>query len=199
MKRFLFLVLVGLTVVMQTSFAESSPISSESCQTKSPWLNEMSLVAPTNTAATRDFFTANGITSNPLTSGLGYGVQVGRHFCVGNGATVGAVLSGNAFYSSSITTNQVYGLSAYFVGRAYFSNTWRHGLFAELGAGPEVSAVSVNSSDFRVQGNLSTRVGVGYNYEFNDDITVGAAVLVTPAISSSNYLDGARVVINLLW
>lgn len=199
MKRFLFLVLTGLSLMLTNLFAESSPLVAENCRGNSPWLNEMSLVVPTKTNAVRDYFSANGVTSNPLTSGLGYGVQVGRHLCIGRGATVGGVLAGNAFYSSGITTNQVYGLSAYFVGRAYFSNTWRNGLFAELGAGPEVSAVSVNGSSFRTQANLSTRVGVGYNYEFNDDITVGATVLVSPSVTSSNYLDGARVVINLLW
>lgn len=201
MKRFLFLVLVGITVLMQTTFAEtprveSSPLSSE---IDYQWINEMSLLVPTKTNALRDYFTANGVTSNPLTSGLGYGVQVGRHLCIGSGATVGGVISGNVFYSSNVTTNQVYGMSAYFVGRAYFTDSWRHGLFAELGAGPEVSAVSVNDSDFRVQANLSTRVGVGYNYKFNDDITVGATLLVTPSVSSSSYFDNARVVVNLLW
>lgn len=201
MNRFLFSILLGMSLigVSVTSFAESSPIYAECTPHESCWVNEVGLLVPTNSSGIRDYFAANSITPTPLTGGLSSGLQFGRHYRIGNAATIGATLSGNVLYSSGATTTQVYQTAAYFVARGYLSQTWRSGIFAEIGIGPEVSAVSVANSDFMIQANASTRLGVGYNYQFNDDVSVGVSVGVTPSITSDNYLDGARVLVNMLW
>ena len=39
----------------------------------------------------------------------------------------------------------------------------------------------------------------GYNYKFTNDVTLGVSLLATPAVSSAGFLDGAKVVVNMLW
>jgi hypothetical protein len=204
MNKFLFLVLLGLSMfgTMVPSFAmEASPIAAGECKTScSRWVNETGVVFPTKSTTIRDYFNANGLTPIPLTSGLGNGLQFGLHRLVGNGATIGALVTGNAFYGSGGgSTTQIYNFSAYFVARGYLNGTWRNGAFVELGCGPEVSAASFADSAFVYQGNISTRLGVGYNYQFNDDITVGLSAVVTPTVTAGSYLDGSKVIVNILW
>jgi len=202
MNKFLFLVLCGLFLVGVTSpsFAESSPLGASTCTTQcSSWVNEMGLTIPTKSSTVRDYFAANSVTPNPLTSGLGYGIQAGRHLRIGSAATIGGIVAGNVYYSKTTSTTQVYNFSTYFVARGYMSETWRDGAFVEVGFGPEVSAASFTDSSFVYQANLSTRLGVGYNYQFNNDVSVGISAVVSPSVTASNYLDGSKVIVNILW
>lgn len=177
---------------------EASPLSPK-CEGCSSWISEVGFVFPTRPVVFRDFYAANNVNPVPLTSGLGYGAQFGRHLLIGNSSTIGVVTNANAFYSSLGNTTQIYQVAAYFLARAYMNESWRSGIFAELGAGPEVSATSFNGSTFAYQGNISTRIGVGYNHKFNEQFSVGATFVVVPSVTSNNVLDGSRVVVNMLW
>lgn len=164
------------------------------------FITELGLTFPLKPSSIKDYINTNGITTLPLTSGYSSGFQVGRHSIVSNQATIGVVLGANGFIGSTPTaTNQIYQIGIYATGRLYFGESWRGGAFAELGAGPEASAASFNGSNFEYQGNIGARVGAGYNYKFTNDVTLGVSLLATPAVSSAGFLDGAKVVVNMLW
>ena len=169
------------------------------CCAKKKYVTELGLVFPVKTDAVKDYINASNIGINPLTSGFSSGFQVGKHRIINEKATLGLALGGNMFYGRGVATNQVYQLGAYLTGRLYFGDSWRNGVFAEVGAGPEAAATSLNGGDFQYQANIASRFGVGYNYQFNEDVTLGASVVVAPSIMADNYFDGAKVVVNMLW
>lgn len=205
MNNFSVKALACLILVTTSSIAngviESSPINfvpqRECCSVS--WVNEIGMSFPAKTTTYRDFLTANGIVNTPITSGVGYGVQFGKHQIVREGATLGVVVAANAFYTNSPVTNQIYQVGAYFTGRAYFGQSWHQGLFAEIGAGPEIGGTSINGGNFNYQANLSARFGIGYNYQLNNDVSVGLSVITSPSVLSSSVLDGSRVLVNMLW
>lgn len=171
----------------------------QSCCPRKKYVTELGLIFPVKTNAVKDYINAANINVSPLTSGFSSGFQLGKHRIVNEKATLGAIIGANMFYGKGVVTNQVYQLGAYLTGRLYFGDTWRNGVFAEVGAGPEVSATSLSGGDFQYQANFASRIGVGYNYRFNEDVTLGASVVVAPSITSDNYFDGAKVVVNMLW
>lgn len=172
---------------------------SKSCYAKKKYVTELGLVFPVKTDAVKDYINASNIGINPLTSGFSSGFQVGKHRILDEKATLGLALGGNMFYGRGVATNQVYQLGAHLTGRLYFGDSWRNGVFAEVGAGPEAAATSLNGGDFQYQANIASRFGLGYNYQFNADVTLGASVVVAPSIMNDNYFDGAKVVVNMLW
>lgn len=189
-------VILGVSALgnIQVEASPLSPVYNEYC-----WISEVGFVFPTKPVAIRDFYAANKIIPNPLTSGLGYGTQIGRHILLENGSTIGVVANANMFYSSTQNTSQIYQFSTYFLARAYMDDYWRRALFFEIGVGPEVSATSFNDSDFIYQANISTRIGVGYNYKFNQQFSVGATFVVVPSVVSSSPFDGSRIIVSMLW
>lgn len=194
MKTFLLSIITLFSIV--SAFSQSTPIS---VGESSKYVNELGLVFPTKSGPIRDYINANNIRINPLTSGFSSGFQIGRHRIINEKSTLGVVLGSNAFYSSDTATTQIYQTGLYLTGRLYFGETWRNGVFAEVTAGPEFAATSIQGSDFQIQTNVGTRIGVGYNYQFNRDVTLGVSLVASPSILSDNYLDGSRVVINMLW
>lgn len=164
------------------------------------WVNEVGLVFPIKNNAFKDYLVANGITSLPITTGLGTGVQLGRHCAIAQPTTLGLVLNGNMFISNAPGTKcQVYQVATFLTGRIYFGNSWHKGLFAELAGGLEASAASFFGNSFSFQANIASRVGAGYNIAFNSTATVGVALTLSPTALSSDYLSSARLVINMLW
>jgi hypothetical protein len=206
MNKFFVSAVACLVIFSNSSTAngvvESSPLNFVAQQPaccSTSWISEIGMSFPVKTTTYRDFLTSSGVITTPITSGMGYGVQFGRHYVARDGATLGVVVAANAFYSNTPATNQVYQVAAYFTGRAYFSQSWHEGIFAEIGAGPEVGGTSINSGDFRYQANLSARFGLGYNYRFNDDVSIGLSVVASPSVMSSSIVDGSRVLVNMLW
>jgi hypothetical protein len=193
MKTFILSLLCAMMITPAIA-QESKP-----CCAKKKYVTELGLVFPVKTDAVKDYINASNIGISPLTSGFSSGFQVGKHRIINERATLGLALGGNMFYGRGIATNQVYQLGAYLTGRLYFGDTWRNGVFAEVGAGPEGAATSLNGGDFQYQANIASRFGVGYNYQFNEDVTLGASVVVAPSIMADNYFDGAKVVVNMLW
>ena len=194
MKTF-FLSLICALMVTPLLAQDSKPC----CPTGKKYVTELGLIFPVKTDAVKDYINASNIGVNPLTSGFGSGFQFGRHRIINEKATLGVLVGSNVFYGKGTTTNQLYQFGAYLTGRLYFGETWRNGVFAEVGAGPEAAMASLNGGDFQYQVNVASRIGLGYNYQFNKDVTLGASVVVAPSIMADNYTDGAKVVVNMLW
>ena len=194
MKTFI-LSLICAMMLTPVIAQESKPC----CVKKKKYVTELGLIFPVKTDAVKDYINASNVGVNPLTSGFSSGFQFGKHRIINEKATLGLILGGNMFYGKGVATNQVYQLGTYLTGRLYFGDTWRNGVFAEVGAGPEVAAASLSGGDFQYQANIASRVGVGYNYQFNEDVTLGLSVVTAPSIMSDNYFDGAKVVVNMLW
>lgn len=169
------------------------------CPSQKNYVSEMGLVFPVKTDAMKAYINANSINVGPLTSGFSAGFQVGKHRILNEKATLGVLLGGNMFVASGVSTTQVYQLGAYLTGRLYFGETWRNGVFAEVGAGPEGAAAKIQGGDFQFQANFASRFGVGYNYQFSKDVTLGISAIVSPSLVSDNYFDGAKIVANMLW
>ena len=197
MKTFI----LSLLCAMMITPAIAQETTSKPCcaNGKKKYVTELGLVFPVKTDAVKDYINASNIGISPLTSGFSSGFQVGKHRIINEKATLGVILGGNMFYGRGVATNQVYQVGTYLTGRLYFGNTWRNGVFAEVGAGPEMAATSLNGGDFQYQANIASRFGLGYNYQFNEDVTLGASVVVAPSIMNDNYFDGAKVVVNMLW
>lgn len=194
MKTFLVSILCALSIV--PSFSQDATCS---IAPHSKYINEIALVAPINRDDVKNYINSSNITANPLTSGFGSGFQFGTHKIVNERATLGIAVASNAFFSSGTTTTQLYQLGTYLTGRLYFGETWRNGIFAEIAAGPEAAASSIQDEDFQFQANIGTRVGIGYNYQFNKDVTLGLSIVASPSLVSDNYLSGSRAVISMMW
>ena len=194
MKTF-FLSLICALMVTPLFAQDSKPC----CSTGKKYVTELGLIFPVKTDGVKDYINASNIGVNPLTSGFGSGFQFGRHRIINEKATLGVILGANMFYGKGTATNQLYQFGTYLTGRLYFGETWRNGVFTEVGAGPEAAMASLNGGDFQYQVNVASRIGLGYNYQFNKDVTLGASVVVAPSIMADNYTDGAKVVVNMLW
>jgi hypothetical protein len=191
------IILSALILLFSTSaFSQSNPVC---CNTQKKYVSELGFVFPGKTQVIKDYVNANSVSINPLTSGFGSGFQLGKHRIINDQATLGVVLGANAFFISSNAKTQIYQIGTYLTGRLYFGETWRNGVFTELGAGPEFAASSINDSDFNVQANFASRIGIGYNYQFNKDVTLGASLIVSPSLMTDDYLNGSKFVINMLW
>lgn len=167
---------------------------------KSNFITELGITVPVSTSSIRDYIASRGVKALPFTGGYGNGVVVGRHAPIGKHATVGLLFGANAFIvSDSSGTNQIYQANLYATGRIYFSESWRGGLFVELGSGPELSVVKLATESLVYQINITARFGLGYNYKFSDDVTIGASFLIAPSLTSGSYLDGAKVSVGMLW
>lgn len=164
------------------------------------WINEIGLSFPVSNNGLKDYLNTCGISSLPLTSGLGTGVLLGRHAAITQQTTLGGVIHANVFaMSSQAATAQVYQLSALIMGRMYFSDTWCEGIFAELGGGAEASAASCYGAPFDAQVNLSSRAGLGYNFHFGSTATFGITAQITPTALSGGYFGNTKLIINMLW
>jgi hypothetical protein len=163
------------------------------------YVSELGLSFPLKSQHMKDYINLNNVQVAPLTSGFGAGFQLGGHRILNENATLGVLLNSNMFLASGEHFTQVYQMGAYLTGRLYFGDTWRNGVFTEIGAGPEFAAASIQGGDFQFQGNFASRIGLGYNYQFNKDVTLGASVVVSPSLTSDDYLNETRVVINMLW
>lgn len=193
MKSFIFSIICVLSMI--PAFSQDTPV----CCTNKKYISELGLVSPLKTQPIKDYISANNVNVTPLTSGFSSGLQVGKHRIINDQVTLGLVIGANMFVSTVNTTNQVYQLGTYLTGRLYFGESWKNGVFTEISAGPEASAASLTDSDFKFQANFASRFGLGYNYQFNKDVTLGASIVLSPSIMSDNYTDGAKVVINMLW
>jgi hypothetical protein len=194
MKGFIFSVLFVLSMV--PAFSQQTPIYVGST---SKYVTELGLVFPGKPDEIKNYVNANGINVSPLTSGLNSGFQFGRHRIINDQATLGLVVAGNAFFTSSSVKNQIYQIGTFLTGRLYFGDNWRNGLFAEVASGPEFAAASIQGGDFQLQVNVASRVGVGYNHQFSKDVTLGISFVASPSLTSSDYLNGSKVVVNMLW
>lgn len=194
MKSFLISILCVLSMV--PAFSQNTPICSN--ETKK-YVNELGLVFPINKDDVKNYINGNNVVVNPLTSGFSSGFQVGKHRIINDQATLGVVLGANTFFSSGASENQIYQINAHLTGRLYFGDTWRNGVFAEIGAGPEFAAASVQGGDFQFQANFGSRFGLGYNYQFNKDVTLGLSFIASPSILSDNYFNNSKLVVNMLW
>ena len=194
MKTFILSLLCAMMITPAIA-QDSKPC----CVGGKKYITELGLVFPVKTDAVKDYINASNIGVSPLTSGFSSGFQFGKHRIINQKATLGVILGGKMVVGKGVELNQVYQLGAYLTGRLYFGDTWRNGVFAELGAGPEGAMASLNGGDFQYQANFASRFGVGYNYQFNEDVTLGASVVVAPSIMNDNYFDGAKVVVNMLW
>lgn len=195
MKKVLLSIL--FTVLTVSGFAQETN-SMEPCS-HSKYISDLGLAFPINTDNLKSYINSNSIEVGPLTSGFGAGFQFGRHKVLNDKATLGIVTGGNMFIVSTNTTNQVYQLGIYLTGRLYFGETWKNGVFAEVGAGPEFGGAIIQDGPFKFQGNFASRFGLGYNYQFSKDVTLGISAIVSPSLTSSNYFDGSRIVVNMLW
>lgn len=161
---------------------------------------ELGVVFPLRSNAVKDFIAAHNVGVLPMTSGVGSGCQAGKHWVVSSEATVGVVCGFNMFIGSGNGgTNHIYELESLVVGRLYFGESWRGGLYAELGSGPQVTIAKFPGESLLYQVNITTQVGVGYNYRFSGDVTIGAGIKTTPSLSITNMLDGTKVVVSMLW
>jgi len=194
MKTLLISLLLILSIV--PSFSQSTPIC---VGTEKKYVNELALTFPTNGRDIKDYINTNNVVVNPLTSGFSSGFQIGKHRIINDQATLGLILGSNVFFTSATTKTQIYQTNLNLVGRLYFGESWRNGVFTEIGAGPEFAASSVQDSDFQLQVNFGTRIGIGYNYQFNKDVTLGLSFIASPSVISDNYLNNSRVVVNMLW
>lgn len=204
MKTFLMSLCFALLAIPSFASDGSTPLdpkTSAACPSdmQKKYVSELGLVFPVKTDAMKNYINSNTIVISPLTSGFSAGFQYGRHRLLNDRATLGVLLGGNMFVASAATTTQVYQLGAYLTGRLYFGETWRNGVFAEVGAGPEFAGAVIQSGDFQFQSNFASRFGIGYNYQFSKDVTLGLSAVVSPSLMSDNYFDGARVVVNMLW
>jgi len=195
MKTLFISIMLGILTV--SGLAQDTP----NCPspTHKNYVTELGLVFPVKTDAMKNYINANSIVVSPLTSGFGAGFQLGKHRILNEKATLGVILGGNMFIASAETTTQVYQIGAYLTGRLYFGETWRNGVFAEVGAGPEFAGAKIQDSDFRIQSNFASRFGLGYNYQFSKDVTLGISAIISPALTADNYFDGAKIVANMLW
>ena len=163
-------------------------------------ITELGLTFPIKSTALKDYIGANGVTSLPLTSGYSNGVEIGRHSVISNQATIGLLANANMFMASDSTwIDQIYQLNLFLVGRLYFGDSWRGGFFAELGSGPEISLAKFRGAPLIYQIDIGSRIGVGYNYKFAEDVTIGASVLISPSITMGNTSDGIKIAISMLW
>lgn len=194
MKLFLSLALFILSAI--SGMAQSTPVCSG--ETKK-YINELGLVFPINKDDVKNYINGNNVVVNPLTSGFSSGFQLGKHRIINDKATLGVILGANTFFSSGISNNQIYQMNAHLTGRLYFGETWRNGVFAEIGAGPEFAASSIQGGDFQFQANFGSRFGLGYNYQFNKDVTLGLSFVTSPSVLSDNYFNNSKIVVNMLW
>lgn len=175
---------------------EASPVAPAAPK----WITELGLTFPVRSNAMRDYIAAHGITTLPLTSGVSNGASIGRHVVLSNQATLGAILGANMFVGTdSVAVSQLYQLSAFLTGRLYFGESWRGGFYVEIGSGPELSLAKFSGTPLVFQVNIGARGGVGYNYKFSDDVTVGASVVASPALTAASVMDGMRVCVVMLW
>lgn len=174
-------------------------MSADQCSQSKKYVFELGLNTPINASGIKDYINSNNVSVSPLTSGFNTGFQIGGHKIINDQATLGIVVGMNTFIASQSVTNQIYQLGTYLTGRLYFGDSWRNGIFTEISAGPEASVISLSKSDFSYQVNIASRLGVGYNYQFNKDVTLGVSVVISPSITSANYTDGAKIVVNMLW
>lgn len=167
---------------------------------KTEWVNELGLTFPLKNSPVKNFIDANGITTLPLTSGVGNGVEIGRHAVISNQATIGGVVGANFFVGSNgFTSNQIYQLQLFLTGRLYFDETWRGGFYGEVGSGMEFSVASLDTLPVMYQANIGARIGAGYNYRFNNDVTIGLSLVAAPSLSVTNFVDGIKLKLAMLW
>lgn len=187
------IILLNATIVFAQDDSSIMPVSHKK------YVSDLGLTFPLKTQSIKDYINLNNVEVGPLTSGFGAGVQFGQHRLLNENATLGVLLNGNMFLASSGEFTQVYQFGAYLTGRLYFGDTWRNGVFTEIGAGPEFGGASIQGERFEFQGNFASRFGLGYNYQFNKDVTLGASIVASPSLTSDDYLNSARVVVNMLW
>lgn len=169
-------------------------------QPKTEWVNELAMTFPLKNSPVKNFIDSHGITTLPLTSGVGNGVEVGRSAVISNQATIGAVIGLNAFIGSNgFQSNEIYQLQAFLTGRLFFDQSWRGGFFAEVGSGLEFSVASIDSLPTMYQANVGARIGTGYNYRFNNDVTIGLSLVAAPSLSVTNFVDGLKLKLAMLW
>lgn len=167
--------------------------------TKTTWITELALTIPVKTSTIKTYLDANGVVPIPLGAGYTSGARVSRHAIITQQATIGGSVTANCFVGSGVgATVQIYQLQAFVVGRIYFGESWRGGAFCELGSGLELTAAKF-ASPFIYQINIGSVAGIGYNYELSSAVTIGASVLVSPALLGNGIGDSAKLAIGMQW
>ena len=162
-----------------------------------PYCTELAVTFPLNNSAIKNFIAEHGVETIPLTSGIGNGVEFGRHYFINDQSTVGAIVGANLFIGSQPVLAQIYQLQLLVSGRLYLSDSWRGGLYSEVASGAELSLAKFSNINAIYQANITTRIGLGYHYQFNSDVTVGIAAFTTPSLST--ILDNSKIAIEMLF
>lgn len=165
-------------------------------------LVELGVTLPLRPSVITDYIKAHGISTIPFTSGYGTGALIGRHAIISRQTTIGVIAHANFFSGSDSASNtsQIAELSALLTARIILiGDSWRGGLYMQLGAGVEMSVAKFAQSSAVYQVNIASRAGVGYNIKLGDDVTVGVAILAVPSLSDKNIIDGSVVAFNMLW
>jgi hypothetical protein len=204
MKNAIFLSLVSLAFAGQlfaqtetVTFDPSTPI--QPAEVSRPTLLEIGLVFPIFSDDARNFINGAGIAPNPLSTGFGTGVQFGYHKQMSDRATLGVVANTTMYLDNGATTTQLYQLGAFATGRLYFMEKWTNSVFAEVGAGPEVAAYSINGGTFTTQASLASRFGAGYNYSFDNNVCLTVSAVVSPNFASNDPTRNAKIIIGMVW
>ena len=190
--------LASLVFVCQAS-AQSEAIFTPIGEVSRPSLYEIGLTFPIFSNDARDFINNMGISPTPLSSGFGTGAQVGYHKLIRERATFGAVLNASMFLDNGQATTQIYQTSAMAVGRLFFMKKWTNSVFAELGAGPEITAYSIAGARFNTQVSIASRFGVGYSYEFDNNVCLTASAVISPNFASNDPTRNAKIVVSMVW
>ena len=205
MKNAFFLSLVSLAfagqVFAQTetiTFDASTPIQ-PSTKVDRPTLLEIGLVFPIFSDDARNFINNTGVSPNPLSTGFGTGIQLGYHKQMSDRATLGVVANTTMYLDHGATSTQLYQLGAFATGRLYFMEKWTNSVFAEVGAGPEVAAYSINGGTFNTQVSLASRFGAGYNYSFDNNVCLTLSAVVSPNFASNDPTRNAKIIIGMVW
>lgn len=190
--KYLFFLLLCVVINAQ----EASPITPAPTR----WITELGLTFPIKNNSIKNYVESHGIVTLPLTSGVSNGAAIGRHAVISDQATIGLLMGANMFIGTdSVAVSQLYQLSAFVTGRLYFGESWRGGAFVEIGSGPELSMAKLRGTPLVFQVNIGARIGLGYNYRFSNDVTVGASIVAAPALSAGSLMDGMKVAVSMLW
>jgi hypothetical protein len=196
-KHFVFS-LASLVFVCQASAKpelECTPLG----EISRPTLYEIGLTFPLFSNDARNFINSTGINPTPLSTGFGTGAQIGYHKLIRERATFGALVNASMFLDNSQTTTQIYQASAVAVGRLFFMKNWTNSVFAEIGAGPEVTAYSVSGGSFNTQVSIASRFGIGYSYEVDNNVCVTASAVISPNFASNDPTRNAKIIVSMVW
>lgn len=214
MKNIFLAVFTAFAVSAQT-YAQSNPLTPGSTlvtsdgdtvtvtdvMTSAPTssLLEIGLVFPVFSDGVRDFMAANNIPVNPLASGFGTGIQLAAHNEINSRATLGGILNATSFITSGDSLTQLYQVNFSIAGRAHFLQFGASSVFAEIGVGPEFAAYSIKDGTFAYQVSLTSRFGLGYRYNFGNNLGLLASAVLSPDFGSTDPTRNLKVILGMIW